>query len=71
MKWVTLANRGVWVGVQRDMGMTAVVLGAFWLAFLIPFVPLWRDHAVTRFAFWSAVVVGIAAGLVRSAPGSR
>ncbi len=48
--------------VYTIMGMEAVVLGVFWLAFLLPFVPLLRDRGVTRPAFWSAVVTGIAAG---------
>ena len=63
---VTVAN-GDYTGPDAGVafiltGIEAFVLALFWLAFLIPFVPLRRDRGVTRPAFWSAVVVGIAAG---------
>ncbi len=63
---VTVAN-GDYAGPNAGvafilLGIEAVVLALLWLAFLIPFVPLRHDRGVTRPAFWSAVVVGIAAG---------
>ncbi len=63
---VAVAN-GDYVGPNAGvtfilLGVEAVVLAFVWLAFLIPFVPLRRDRGVTRPAFWSAVVVGLAAG---------
>jgi hypothetical protein len=47
------------------LSMGYLLVGTLWLVFLIAFAPLWRNHAVTRLAVWSAVVVGIAAGLLR------